>query len=171
MTEEQILTGVRNNSFFGLVECDVEVPQHLRKHFSEMAPIFKNIKISLDDIGEMMREYAAENKLMSQPRRSLIGSYIGKKVLLATPLLKWYLELGLIVTKIYQVTEYQPKACFHQFGENVSQGRRNGDSDPDQAIIADTMKLLGNSGYGKTITNKDIQRDIYYCDEKGASKK
>ena len=171
MTEQQILNGVRNDTFFGLVECDIEVPQHLRKHFSEMAPIFKNINISLNDIGEMMRDYAIENKLMSQPRRSLIGSYIGEKVLLATPLLKWYLDHGLTVTKIYQVAEYQPKACFQQFGENVSQARPNGDSDPDQAIIADTMKLLGNSGYGKTITNKDIQRDIYYCDENEASKK
>ena len=88
----------------------------------------------------------------------MIGSYIGEKVLLSTPLLKWYLEHGLIVTHVYQVVEYNPKTCFQQFGNQVSQAQRNGDADPDQAIIADTMKLLGNSGYGKTITNKDNHR-------------
>ena len=36
-------------------------------------------------------------------------------------------------------------------------------------IIADTMKLLGNSGYGKTITNVDRHRDVSYCTEKAAS--
>ena len=31
------------------------------------------------------------------------------------------------------------------------------------------MKLLGNSGYGKTITNVDRHRDVNYCTEKVAS--
>ena len=118
-----------------------------------------------------MKEYAIGNKLMTQPRRTMIGSYIGEKVLLATPLLKWYLEHGLIVTQVYQVVEYTPKACFQQFGNQVSQARQNGDADPDQAIIAYTMKLLGNSGYGKTITNKDNHRSIYFCDDHEAPKK
>ena len=33
--------------------------------------------------------------------------------------------------------------------EQVSQARRNGDVDPDTAMIAEKMKLLGNSAYGK----------------------
>ena len=40
---------------------------------------------------------------------------------------------------------------------------------PHKAIIADTMKLLGNSGYGKIITNVDRHRDVKYCTEKVAS--
>ena len=110
---------------------------------------------SVEDIGEAMKKYAEQNNLMSQPRRSLIGSYHGKKILLATPLLQWYISHGLVVTKIYQVVQYWPKDCFKKFGEEVSEARCNGDADPEQAIIADTMKLLGNSAYGKTITNKD----------------
>ena len=49
---------------------------------------------------------------MAQPRRSLIGSYYGEKILLATPLLQWYLEYGLVVTKIYQVVQYWPEDSF-----------------------------------------------------------
>ena len=45
---------------------------------------------------------------MSRPRRSLIGSMACEKILLATPLLKWYLEHGLEVTRVYQVIEYAP---------------------------------------------------------------
>ena len=171
MSQKSILEAVNTNDLFGMVECDIRVPDHLKSYFAEMTPIFKNVKVSRDDLGESMKEYATENKLLSQPRRTLIGSYIGKKVLLATPLLKWYLEHGLIVTHVYQVIEYTPEACFQQFGNKVSQARRNGDADPDQAIIADTMKLLGNSGYGKTITNKDNHRNIYFCDDREAPKK
>jgi len=144
LTSEQILTGVLDGSLFGVVECDIEVPEELKDKFSEMCPIFKNVEISRDDIGEYMKEFAEENDIMSRPRRSLIGSYFGEKILLATPLLKWYLEHGLVVTRVYQVVEYTPKACFKPFGEAVSDARRDGDRDPNKAIITDTMKLVNN---------------------------
>ena len=51
----------------------------------------------------------------------------------------------------------------------MSTARREGDVHSHKAIIADTMKLLGNSGYGKTITNVDRHRDVNYCSEKAAS--
>ena len=170
MTEGEILNAVKTGELFGLVECDIHVPEALQQHFNEMQPIFKNENITRDDIGEMMREYAEEHNIMSQPRRSLIGSFKGEKILLATPLLQWYLEHGLVITHVYQVIQYWPDNCFEQFGKDVSNARRAGDRDPDQAIIADTMKLLGNSSYGKTITNKERHRDVKYCDAKEASK-
>ena len=99
----------------------------------------------------------------------LIGSYRGEKILLATPLLRWYLAHGLVVDHVYQIIEYEPKPCFQNFGDSVSAARRAGDADPDKAIIADTMKLLGNSGYGKTVTNIDKHREVKYCTEVGTS--
>ena len=99
----------------------------------------------------------------------IVGSYSGKKILLTTPLLRWYIANGLVVDHVYQVIEYEAKPCFQHFGETVSAARRAGDADPDKAIIADTMILLGNSGYGKTVTNVDRHRDLQYCTEVGTS--
>ena len=101
MTLETILEAIRCEKLFGCIECDIHVPEHLREKFSEMCPVFKNTEISRDDISEFMKAYAEENDTMSRPRRSLIGSMKGEKILLATPLLKWYLEHGLEVTRIY----------------------------------------------------------------------
>ena len=98
-----------------------------------------------------------------------VGSYRGDKILLATPLLRWYLDHGLNVTRVYQVIEYDPIPCFRRFGDAVSTARRVRDVHPHKAIIADTKKLLGNSEYGKTITNVDRHRDVKYCTEKAAS--
>ncbi|KAK3736485.1 hypothetical protein QZH41_017404, partial [Actinostola sp. cb2023] len=165
LTQEQILQAVINNTIFGVVECDIRNPETLREKFNEMCPIFKNTEISRDDIGEYMRKFAEENDIMPRPRRSLIGSLKGEKILLATPLLKWYLEHGLIVTKIYQVVEYTPETCFESFGEAVSNARRAGDVDPSKAIIADTMKLVGNSSYGKTITNQLKHHNVKFCSD------
>ena len=51
----------------------------------------------------------------------------------------------------------------------MSTARSEGDVHSHNIIIADTMKLLGNSGYGNTITNVDRHRDVNYCTEKAAS--
>jgi hypothetical protein len=142
LTQEQILESVVSGSLFGVVECDIRVPESLKEKFAEMCPIFKNVEISREDIGEHMKQFAEDRDIMPQPRRSLIGSLKGDKILLATPLLKWYLDHGLQVTKIYQVVEYSPKPCFKSFGDAVSDARRTGDADPSKAIIADTMKLV-----------------------------
>lgn len=142
LTHEEILEAVVDERLFGVVECDIHVPETLKEMFNEMCPIFKNVEISRDDIGEYMKDFAEEHNIMPQPRRSLIGSLKGDKLLLATPLLKWYLQHGLVVTKVYQVVEYSPVACFEPFGDAVSDARRSGDCDPTKSIIADTMKLV-----------------------------
>ena len=84
----------------------------------------KNIEVSREDIGSFMDKYADERKLLGQPRRTLIGSFIGKNIFLATPLLRWYLEHGLVVDKIYEVVEYVPVWCFQGFADAVSENRR-----------------------------------------------
>ena len=47
----------------------------------------------------------------------------------------------------------------------VAQARLDGDRDKDKALIAETMKLIGNSSYGKLITNKERHHDIVYVNE------
>ena len=88
LDQNQIIKAIRDESLFGVVECDITVPDHLKPKFSEMCPIFKNTQISKEDIGEYMQTFAEEQHIMPQPRRSLIGSYFGEKILLATPLIK-----------------------------------------------------------------------------------
>ena len=169
MTQQQIITAVVDGTLFGMVECDLHVPEHLQDHFAEMQPIFKNATVTRDDIGPFMRQYAVDHDIMSTPRRMLVGSYRGDKILLTTPLLQWYLAHGLVVDRVYQIVSYEPNPCFQRFGESVSAARRAGDADTDRAIIGDTMKLLGNSAYGKTVTNVDRHHDVKYCTEVGTS--
>ena len=91
-----------------------------------------------------------------------MGGMRAKKILLATPLLRWYLEHGLQVTRIYQVVEFTPNACFKDFKQEVSEARREGDADESKNIIADTMKLIGNSAYGSLIMDKEKHTAIKY---------
>ena len=130
MTQNEILAAVIDGMLFGMIECDIHVPPELRPYFSEMQPVFKNTTVTRDDIGPYMRQYAEEHNILTKPRRMLVGSYRGDKILLTTPLLRWYIAHGLVVDHVYQVVEYEPKPCFRNFGESVSTARRNGDVDP-----------------------------------------
>ncbi|CAB4013016.1 Hypothetical predicted protein [Paramuricea clavata] len=155
LSMENILAAVRNETLFGCVECNIHVPDNLRDHFQEMCPIFKTIDISRDDIGKFMKTYAEENNIMRQPRRSLIGSMVGKKILAVGNR-----SVKVILSAWVTAVEHTPKPCFKPFGDALSDARRTGDVDLLKAIIANTMNLLGNSSYGKTITNKERHRQV-----------
>ena len=143
MTEQQIITAMMNDTFFGLIECDISVPDHLKDYFSEMSPIFKNIDIKLENISEHMQEFAKSSGHLKQPQRMLIGSLKGEKILLLTPLAKWYVNHGLKITKIHQIVQYKPIKCFEKFGTSVSDARREGDVDSSKALLAEISKLVG----------------------------
>ena len=80
-------------------------------------------------------------------------------------MLKWYFNHGLVITHIYTVIEYIPDAAFNSFMMHVAQARLDGDRDNDKALIAEIMKLIGNSSYGTLITNKEKHHDIVYVNE------
>ena len=178
MTEEEILREVIADRLFGMVEVDIRVPdvwpQHFHHstlspydYFQEMAPFFCTTDVPYQVIGDHMQDHVRRFDLSKKPRRLLVGGMMARQLLIATPLLKWYLQHGLQVTKIYQVVEYTPQRCFHDFVQEVSDDRRKGDLDPNKAILADTAKIRGNSAYGSTIMDQEKFQDIHYVQGEG----
>ena len=172
MTQERILQQVSSGKLFGFVECDIRVPDHLLEKFSEMPPIFKNVNLTRDHLSEHMRAFAEEEGYLKRPQRYLIGSMFGKQILLLTELLKWYLQQGLVVDKVYKVIEFERAPILKSFGDSVTEARRGGDTDSSQKLLANTAKLIGNSLYGKTIVDKTKHRKVgYSTDEAKVSQK
>ena len=116
-----------------------------KEYFSEMSPIFCTSDIPPEVIGDHMTTFLLNRNIPAVTRKLLVGGMAAEKILLASPLLKWYMEHGIMVTRIYQAVEYQPKEAFKSFHDDVSSARRDGDADPSKAIIADTSKLVGMS--------------------------
>ena len=74
-----------------------------------------------------------------------------KKILLYTPLIKWYLKHGLRFTAVHQLIEYEPSKPFSWFREEMANARREADKDPLKKQMGDVAKLKGNSFYKKMI--------------------
>ena len=159
---------MKNGTFFGFLEIDIFVPDKLYKYFEEMPPLFCNTEVKFEDMGAFMQHFVTENNLSDRPRQLLSGMK-AKKIMLSSPYLQWLLQKGLEVSKLYQVVEFSPSRCFRKFVQQVSEARRAGDKDDEKKIIADTLKLVGNSAYGSLIMDKTKHLNIHYADGRGAA--
>ena len=75
---------------------------------------------------------------------------------------KFYLEMGLKITKIYEFVEFFPQKCFAPLAQEIVNSRRLADTDKSKTVIALTNKLTGNSLYSASLLNKEKHRNITY---------
>ena len=126
-----IVDSLLEGKLFGAIQCDLNIPHQWppsvqkrpdfkecfaqyspKEYFSEMSPIFCTTDVPLNVIGDHMKEHAEAFGLSGKSRRLLIGGMKAKNILLASLLLKWYIEHGLEVTEIYTVIEFTRQNCF-----------------------------------------------------------
>ena len=55
LSSNSLQQNIRNETMFGYVQCDLSVPDTLKANFSNFPPIFKNIDVTRNDIGEYMK--------------------------------------------------------------------------------------------------------------------
>ena len=96
LREESLLEQIRSGKLSGYVQYDIEVPEELKEKFAIFPPVFKNTNVGQHDIGSLMKDYAEKEGLLSQPRKMLISSFFFENGALITPLLLFYLDLGLV---------------------------------------------------------------------------
>ena len=75
LAADQLLEEIKKGKLFGYAQCDKEVPEILRSKFVNFPPIFKNTLVSNSDIGDLIKNYAEQERLLSQPRKMLISSF------------------------------------------------------------------------------------------------
>lgn len=75
-----------------------------------------------------------------------------------------------MVTYIHKVMQFKPKQVFKHLADEVSEHRAQADRNPDQKVLAELYKLLGNSYYGKCLTDKEKHLDVKYIHEERATR-
>ena len=159
---------LKQKSWFGYAEVDIEIPEHLHQKFEEMCPFFHKKAVPANLVPEHMKKYLkATGRKAVESNKKLLGTLSAEKILLYEPLLQWYINHGAIIKRVYRTIDYKPKKIFEWFVKEVTKARRTGDVDKSKALLADIFKLLGNSGYGKLIEALERQTNVIYTkDEK-----
>ena len=83
----------------------------------------------------------------------LISSFTLQNGTLITPLLLFYLQLGLVCSNIHHFVEYTPKKCSNRIVQAAVDARK-GDENPNSSVVAVKMKLLANTSYGYQIMDR-----------------
>ena len=152
--KDKLIQNVLNDKLFGFFQVEIEVPEQLRKHFSEFSPLFILDEVPEEQIPQHMKDYQINTgRKKIKNNKKLLGVMKAEKILLYSPLLKWYLNHGLQVTKIHRYISYTSSRPFAWFPEEVSSARRAADNDKNKKQLGDTAKPKGNSFYGKMIEN------------------
>ena len=60
--------------------------------------------------------------------------------------------------------------CFNAIVQSVVDARRGGDENPDSSVVAETMKLLGNSSYGYQIMDRSKHTETKYLNDEKTHK-
>ena len=56
LREGRLLEQIRSGKVIGYVQCDIEVPEMLKKNFANFPPIFKTKNVGRQDIGLLMKD-------------------------------------------------------------------------------------------------------------------
>jgi hypothetical protein len=83
----------------------------------------------------------------------------------------WYLKYGLIITKFFEAVDFENNVFLKELGESIAVVRRAGDADKSMEIIAETMKLIGNSLYGRCVMNKEKHVGVNYTNDPNVTKR
>ena len=107
---------ISKGKILGFVQVDIEVADELYDKFSKTAPLLVVQEIPDCDIPEEMKIYKERNgRKTMMGTKKLLGVMKAIKILLYTPLIKWYLQHGLRLTAVHCLVEYEPGKLFHGF--------------------------------------------------------
>ena len=139
---------VLNDQLFGFVECDLRSPDWLIEKYRHInfPVLIRRENVTLEMMGSYMRERLATlgRKVPAEGLESIVNAWHGTKLLLFTPLLKWYLSMGLEMTAVHDVIQYQPSKCFQDFIQSCVNGRIRATKEKND-LQAQSFKICMNS--------------------------
>ena len=163
----KLISRLKEGSWFGFAEVDIEIPQKLWMKFEEMPPFFFTKRIPDEAVPQQMKDYMARTGRKRGEGKKLVGALSAQKLLLYAPLLQWYVGHRAKITAVYRTIDYQATKALKWFVDEVTEARRTGDVDKSKALLANIFKLLGNSSYGKMIEALERRTSVIYTkDEK-----
>ena len=75
LSKERLMQEIKSRRLYGYVQCDLKVPDHLKACSANIHPIFEKTVVSRNDTGDLTKENAEKEGIISQPRRMLKSSF------------------------------------------------------------------------------------------------
>ena len=162
ITEKRInkidLAKYKENSKKGLIlEVDLEYPKELHGLHNDYPLAAEKVRVTKDMLSEYCNKIAAKYKISTGLVSKLIPNLRNKeKYVLHYRNLQLYLNLGLKLTKVHRVLEFDQSPWLKQYIDFNTEKRKNAKN----SFEKDFFKLMNNSVFGKTMENLRKRVDV-----------
>ena len=165
----EIMGAVANESFYGIIRCDIKSPPHVIEHFSKLnhPPIFAHKSLEEDMVGSKMKEVLKERSAKFPLEKQLTLVFHHEQYVLNTDLAKFYMDKGMLLTNLTLAVEYTKSKPLANFVHTVTEQRKEATRRGDQNL-QNTWKLIMNSCYGRSSLNLTKRRRYKYVIPKDA---
>ena len=162
MNEKQInninLAKYEEDSKKGLIlEVDLEYPDELHNLHNDYPLAPEKVKVTKDMLSDYCLNIITKYNISTGLVHKLIPTLNNKeKYILHYRNLQLYLDLGLKITKVHRVLEFNQSPWLKQYIDFNTEKRKNAKN----AFEKDFFKLMNNSVYGKTMENIRKRVDV-----------
>ena len=106
-TEKSLLAAIQRGEVFGFVLADVITPDNIREGFGSFLfpPVVRRMDIDESNMSEYMKKVCVEEGKKLE-FNTLVQTYNCKQELLMTPLVKMYMDRGMIVKNVTKFIQY-----------------------------------------------------------------
>ena len=157
-TEEQILTGIMDESLYGFIVADVRCPPPIYEKYKDLnfPPIIKRLQITPEMLSPYMKEKIRKEN--AELRETVVQTFNADGLLMLTETAKFYIDIGLEVSNVTKFIQYRGEKMMSEFVNKVTNGRISAILDEEDELGL-VYKNVGNSSYGK-LGQKVIVRHI-----------
>ena len=156
--EQEILKAVENGSFYGIMCVDIETPDEVVAKYEKLNFPFIFNKVGIDEdmlSPEVLEEARKRNTSFPVSVKTL--TWNAKSFIAVSPLLKFYMKLGMKISNVQWALQYQVGKPFKYFVESLVEERIAAESStPKNTSRGDRAKLALNSAVGKFKTTPKL---------------
>ena len=143
--EKVLIDKIRNDEIFGFVVADVTTPPEI---LAKILPLNFPPVIQRGEIDETMTSEYMQKRCRSRqykfPQKTLIQTYNGKQLLIYTPTVQFYMQIGLKISNISKFIQYLPVKPLEKFVKTITNGRINAVKNKNESL-GTAYKIIGNS--------------------------
>lgn len=143
--EKKLLEGIKENQFFGFLIADVTTPPDVLEEILPLnfPPVIHRAEIDESMLSPYMKE-RCEVRGTKLPQTTLVQTYHGKQLMMYTPTVQFYLDLGLKISNVTKFIQFLPTKPLNTFVDKITQGRINAVKDGNESL-GTAYKIIGNS--------------------------
>ena len=135
---------IKNKQLFGFIVADVRTPDNILEEILPLnfPPIIQRGIIDDSMISPYMKNRceARETKL---PQETLIQTYNAKQLMIYSPTVLFYMELGLEISNVTKFIQFIPIKPLKGFVDKITQGRISAVESGNESL-GTSYKIIGN---------------------------